>query len=364
MSMTLGPDRAARNARFGHHLDIFRHMAAPRTAPWEVARSAATSQHIIETATAHGLESATCLLGTGLSLSDLANPATEVLPAQELTIIRNVIGRLGDRPGLGMETGSRYHLADTGILGYALMASPTLGDAIDLACRYIALTASYLTLAAPEVTGTEAIIAFDDTQVPADVRQFLVERDFAMLLRIMPLLIGPAAPPMAFQLELADLQLAAELVEVDNLSFTIEKTHRNALTFSADLVTRPMVAADPQAAAICIRQCEELLNRRRTRRGVSAAVRMRLIQESAQIPSMATVARELCITERTLHRRLGAEDTSFRALVDEVRATLAAELLTSGFTVDETARRLGYSETAAFTRAHIRWNGHPPSRRG
>ena len=42
---------------------------------------------------------------------------------------------------------------------------------------------------------------------------------------------------------------------------------------------------------------------------------------------------------------------------------VTAELLNSGLTVEETARRLGYSETAAFTRAHARWNGQPPSRR-
>ena len=35
----------------------------------------------------------------------------------------------------------------------------------------------------------------------------------------------------------------------------------------------------------------------------------------------------------------------------------------AGFTVEETAGRLGYSETAAFSRAYSRWNGHPPSRR-
>jgi len=329
---------------------------------WEVARSAATSRHLIETATQHGLDAATCLAGTGLSLRDLADPHIEVPAAQELAIIRNMIGRLGNLPGLGMETGARYSLADTGILGYALMASPTFGEAVDVACRYTALTASYLNLAAPRLSDTEAVVAFDAAHVPADVRQFLVERDFGVLLRILPMLIGADAPPMALRLELSEVQLPASLTQVENLSITIEKASRNALIFPADLVTRPMPAADPQTAAICIRQCEELLNRRRTRRGVSAAVRMRMIQDSARIPSMATVARELCITERTLHRRLAAEGTSYRALLEEVRATLAAELLNSGFRVEETARRLGYSETAAFTHAYTRWNGHPPSR--
>lgn len=330
---------------------------------WDVALSSATGRHILETARQHGLDAATCLSGTGLTSEELADPDTEVYASQELTIIRNLIGRLGDQPGLGMETGSRYNLADTGILGYALLASPTFGDAIDVACRYVALTASYLCLVGPELTNTEAVIAFDDAQIPRDVRRFLLERDFAILLRILPFLLGASHSPLTVRVEFADLRLPTDMVEIENLTVMVAKTSRNALIIPADLVNQPMPAADPQAAAICVRQCEDLLNRRRARRGISAAVRMRMIQDSTQIPSMATIAKELCITERTLHRRLAAEGTGYRALLDEVRTTLAAELLNSGLTVEETARRLGYSESAAFTRAHTRWNGHPPSKR-
>lgn len=78
---------------------------------------------------------------------------------------------------------------------------------------------------------------------------------------------------------------------------------------------------------------------------------------------MVDIASELGVDERTLRRRLTAEGTSYRALLDEVRATLAGELLGSGLTVEETARRLGYSETSAFTHAHTRWHGGPPSSR-
>lgn len=337
----------------------------PGVAPpiWDVALSSATGRHILETGRRHRLDPTVCLSGTGLTAAELQDPATEIYASQELTMIRNLIGRLGDQPGLGMETGMQYNLADTGIFGYALMASPTFGDAIDVACRYAALTDSYLCLVAPEVTTAEAVMVFDDSRIPRDVRRFVIERDFAIMLRLLPLLLGANATPVAVRMELADMQLPVEMVEFDNLTVVVTKGSRSALVMPADLVQRSMPAADAQTAAICIRQCEELLNRRRTRRGFSAAVRTRLIQDSSAIPSMATVAKELCITERTLHRRLAGEGTSYRALLDEVRAALAGELLKSGLTVEQTAQRLGYSETAAFTRAHIRWNGHPPSRR-
>ncbi|QEN15329.1 AraC family transcriptional regulator [Mycolicibacterium sp. CH28] len=359
--MTLGRSQWLDNDRIRQTFDIFRHMPSPMAPVWDVARSSAPGRHILETAVHHGLNPEICLSGTGLTSQGLRDPTSEMHASQELTMIRNLIGRLGDQPGLGTETGARYTFADMGILGYALISSPTVGDAIDVACRYAALSTVYLSLAAPELNNTEAVIGLDNAQVPPDVRRFLLERDFAMFLQILPPLMRGVDAPIAMRLEVADLQLPASLVEIDNVTVTVENAVRNALIVPADLVSQPMPAPDPQTAAICIRQCEELLNRRRTRRGISAWVRMRMIQDSTQIPSMATIARELCITDRTLHRHLAGEGTSYRALADEVRAALAAELLSSGLTVEETARRLGYSETAAFTRAHIRWNGRPPS---
>ncbi len=338
----------------------------PGTTPpaGEIVRSPAPSRYVLETAKEHGLDAQTCLSGTGLTSDDLMNPAAEIRGGQELTIIRNVIGLLGDQPGLGMETGARYTVADIGVLGYALLSSPTVGDAIDVARRYVALTTTYRRLGAPEVNDTEAVITFDDAAIPADVRRFLLERDFAIFLNLLrPLMGGVIHAPTTIRLEVTDPQLPGSLLKIaDNLDIVVENSTRNALILPVHLVTQPMPAADPQTAAICIRQCEELLNRRSARRGISESIRMRIIQDSTRIPSMATIAHELCITERTLHRRLAAEGTSYRALLDEVRATLAAELLQAGLTVEETARRLGYSETAAFTRAHTRWNGQPPSR--
>jgi AraC-like DNA-binding protein len=337
---------------------------AGRLVPFDVVRSVAASRHIVATAVRHGMNAAHCLSGSGLSVADLDDPATAVRAEQELTIVRNVISRLGDRPGLGKEAGSLYTLADTGILGYAMMASPTFGDALRVASRYAGLTPSYFTIAGPQVTGTEAVLEFDTTAAPTDVRHFMLERDLAMLMRLLPTLLRPVDGPITVRVQLNDSARPVEVLAADDLELVVESATRNAVILSAALIERPMPVADAQTAAMCIRQCEDLLNRRLARQGLSASVRTRIIQDSATIPSMAEIAAELCITERTLHRKLLAGGTSFRALLDEVRSTLATEMLDSGLTVEETARRLGYSEAAAFTRAHIRWTGVPPSKRG
>jgi AraC-like DNA-binding protein len=78
--------------------------------------------------------------------------------------------------------------------------------------------------------------------------------------------------------------------------------------------------------------------------------------------SMKTVARILGSSERTLHRRLTDEATSFRALVDEVRRSRAITFLEHGASVPELALVLGYAEVTAFYRAFKRWTGTTPER--
>ena len=76
--------------------------------------------------------------------------------------------------------------------------------------------------------------------------------------------------------------------------------------------------------------------------------------------SMEAVARILGCSERTLHRRLTDDGTSFRGLVDEARRSRAVALLENGAAVPEVAAVLGYAEETAFYRAFKRWTGTTP----
>jgi AraC-like DNA-binding protein len=77
-------------------------------------------------------------------------------------------------------------------------------------------------------------------------------------------------------------------------------------------------------------------------------------------PLLNALARKLGMSERTLRRKLRAERTSFRALLDEVRRTSALELFRAGRSVTEAAFLLGFSETSALSRAYRRWHGSSP----
>lgn len=334
-------------------------------ADWDVPRPVATSRHLLEAARLHGVVADDCLAGTEVTLADLENSATEVQAGQELAILRNILARVGDPRAFARDVGLQYNFANMGILGYALLASPTLGDAVNVGCRFATLSSSFLRITRCD-TDAGAVIEFDDSQVPADVREFMRERDVYAMINLAPLLIGQIGQlesDVALTIELPGIDVPAERLDFPGLTVEIDTSStRSAVTIPTEVLQLPMPAADAATAQACVQQCEDLLEARRQRRGMAALVRARLVRDPGQLPSMAAVADELCITERTLHRRLTAEHTSYRALVDEVRAMLAAALLESGLTVEETARQLGYSETAAFTRAFIRWTGTPPSK--
>ena len=73
------------------------------------------------------------------------------------------------------------------------------------------------------------------------------------------------------------------------------------------------------------------------------------------------VARALGCSRQTLYRRLKTEGTTFEQVLDDLRRRLALRYMREGLSVKETAYRLGFSESAAFSRAFKRWTGRSPS---
>ena len=73
------------------------------------------------------------------------------------------------------------------------------------------------------------------------------------------------------------------------------------------------------------------------------------------------VAGLLAIHRRTLNRRLQDRGTTFREVLDDVRSSVARELLAdSNIGLDDIAASLGYAGVSPFMRAFGRWTGETP----
>ena len=328
---------------------------------WAVPRGTEGVRIMVEGAVAQGMTTTTCLAGTGIQPPDLADENAQIWAHQEFAVIRNLLAELGDLPGLGAGIGAYSTIGRTGVIGFMMLAGPTVRAALERAIPYLALSPTHLRFALEEGDEVVYAVAADD-EIPPDVRAFVVERDLA----------GLAA---AFRGAQIDLQLAgvettlgpasaALLAEAWRLepAAVVPGCATNRLVIPRERLDERLPQADENTARLFEQQCREVLDARLARVGVAGQVRSRLRHERGDWPSMADVAADLHVDERTLRRRLTAEGTSFRRLVDEVRHGRALELLGQGAAVSEVASELGYSETATFTRSFTRWEGVSPSR--
>lgn len=311
-----------------------------------------------------GLPVTGVLKGTSVTPADLDDPEGEVSTADEVTMARNVLRAVPDPASVGVAVGGRINLTNLGMFGFAAMASGTLRELISIGLRFFSLSTLHVSIDLSEGLA-DCEIVLDASHLPDDVRRFFIERDIAAIVATVPAFVHPvlARHVDAIRVELAldeeYLRPLFDSIAVRGVEYDRDGT---AIRFPRDILDEPLPQADPHTLAVCVAQCEQILERRQRRHGLSAQVRSSLLSAPGEMPGLDAVAASLHMHPRTLRRRLAEEGTSFRALTNDVRATLATELLSQvGLTVEQVARRLGYAETAAFNHAFSRWFGIAPN---
>ena len=137
----------------------------------------------------------------------------------------------------------------------------------------------------------------------------------------------------------------------------------NALVLPRPVLELSCAAADPALLGMLDRYATERLRRTPASATFVDRVRAELSEELHDgDPSAEGLARRLKMSVRTLNRKLAAEETSYRQLLDRLRHRLAVRLLNDRrVSVSEVAFLAGFSELSAFNRAFKRWTGLTPS---
>ena len=127
-------------------------------------------------------------------------------------------------------------------------------------------------------------------------------------------------------------------------------------------LARPVAVADITLTGYLDRLAEQVLATLGSERTVRERVRRVLWSELTEaVPSLGSVAKALGASARTLQRQLRDEQTSFAAVLAELRREMAPSLLRDGqLAVSEVGFLLGYEDPSAFQRAFRRWFGRSP----
>lgn len=268
-----------------------------------------------------------------------------------------------DCPDLGLRVSARQDLDMLGPLALAIRNSPTLAEVMECTARYLFVHAPALNIALdPDPYGAADIRALryevrsGDRPIPVqgtDLGLGFVHRAIQRLvgdrygLRSVELPYHPAAPtavyerffgaPVRVGRPAALLRVPRELA-TRSLTGGDEKLHRLAMAFLA-----AQTAADGTATAPRVR----------------TTVRQLL---GTVAPEVTAVAELLTVHPRTLQRRLAAEDTSFAAILDEVRRERAQYYLTATtMPMTQITALLGLAEQATLTRCCRRWWNSTPT---
>lgn len=329
---------------------------------WNYPRTPAGILVLVEFGARRGISVGDLLAGSRISQADLRAPDVEIAAGQELRVLTNLVRALGDPVRLGIEAGQEFHFATYGIWGLALLSRATGRDALDFAMRFLPLTHAFTAISFREFSD-HGVLSFDEPDLPAELRDFIVARDMVAAALLMRETVGQ--DPALNRLEMRASQpdpSGGPLPRIFGAAIHCDAA-ANRIVVAPSYLNQALPQSNPVTAAMTETMCRQRLNQqKRGLRSGTISHRYRAAYADQPPKSLPAFARLANMSERTLKRRLQAEGTSFRALTAEGRRAKAEALLADDtLTIGEIAEELGFSDLSSFSQAFKRWTGLAPS---
>jgi AraC-like DNA-binding protein len=297
------------------------------------------------------------LKGTDLSEAWLKDESTLISPAHYLTIVNNALDETKD-PALALHLGQQPNLGELGIWGYAIISSPTLGEANQVAMQFWELNGSLVTISykkEDDCSTWEIHPAFPMDSLRTWI--FAVEELLSTFFSGADFIANQEFQITEILLSYPDPghgDLYREMFDCPVYFSRDADLFRICFPFE-DI---PTSMGNPQLAAICKQQCQELLAKLKGSDELIGSIRDAIIASLGQFPHLPEIAGQLAMSPRTLRRRLFERNTTYQHILDEIRVELAKEyIVTTNLSVDQIASRIGFSEATTLRRAFKKWTG-------
>lgn len=322
---------------------------------------AAAYARLVDVVTERGHTRAEILAAARIDADVLADEQGCLTLAQVEALLGHVF-ELEPAAELAHAVGKRTTLMSHGWLTIAALSAPTLGDALALVAEHFALVCPLLTVSLHEERGHTKIQLTSACSTSRGVESF----HLAMLLTSIKVHVPNVSRAGALP---AGLRVAAALhrpgrpswADALGIEVAYEPPHHELTVPTLALAAR-LPLADARVHAMSVRRCRAELEARPSPSQTAASVRSVLHESGPPFLDLAATAKRLAMSSRSLRRRLRAEGTSFRSVLDEVRSTFADLWLEDPTrSITEIGLDLGYTDSANFARAYRRTNGLSPS---
>lgn len=319
-------------------------MSSSEPTLWSIALKGA-----LEAFASIGLDAARICEEAGINPEVLEDPNGRV-PLSVTARIWPAAARQWNAPGLGLWAGNALHFGKLEALDYALATATTVGESLSRSERYWHVVTGGATGVRVEGNGTVELLGYGFPDL----------RDYALAATVLRLGIVGATPR---KVTVAGAPRAAPREYVARLGCPVDlEADRTTIVLTLSTLAQPISQRFPGLRTTVEHELERLLDGAHSSRDPLAEVRRELTTLLGPTePTLDGVAARLHVSPRQLQRRLSAHGASFSGLLADARRVLAELYLARGtMNVAEIAYLLGYSESAAFSRAFKRWTGKAP----
>lgn len=274
--------------------------------------------------------------------------------------------QLTGRSDLGFELGRLIKMTSHDLLGYGMLGCHTVDEVLRLVARHYHLMTETFTLRYQrDPAGSGEAIYTPAMAMPLEMLRFYLEALAIAHDNQLRLMVGSAGG--AYDIYMA-MPAPPHLPRYHALAPTRFHFDDGALpgvrvVMGPALLERALPYADVNLVKEIDRRCSALGQRLpASSQDWVEYVRMVLRQSEGETPTLEGIALANHVSTRTIDRHLRRENLSFRELLHEVRFERACRMLReSDATVAQIALRLGFSDSANFSRAFRRAVGVTPS---
>lgn len=317
---------------------------------------------VMKTLVHKGLDTEAFCRFAGFDASVLAS-ADARIPGDELERLTNAAARFSGDEFFGLHQGQLMEFADMGVLGYVMMHSRTIADALAAYRRYNDILCSGFNLDWETGGGMAAIRLYRPDGAP--LSRHCAEDMAGSLLRLIGKLANRPVPLRKAGFMHGEPGDTAPYLPVFGIYPTFgEREH--ALYVDEETLNYSVMYSDPKLLSIFEELARETLDGLRRTEPEGGRMTERVEQwiracMPVQYPSLRQTADHFEMSVRTLQNRLKQEGTTFSDAANRVRKEIAMACLgQEKFTVGDIAYALHFSEPSAFQNAFKKWTGMSP----
>jgi AraC-like DNA-binding protein len=300
-----------------------------------------------------GLDVASLFAAARIDPASLEGPGARVA-TEKISHLWELAVERSRNPALALAQHQVARPAAFDVVGYTMMSCENLRGAFERLVRYLLILSDCLTMTTAEDDDTyriDFVLFGGERPVPRQRIEFI----FVAVIGFCRWISRSDIAPRAIELAHSAPPDRAPYNSVFRCPVSFD-AERNSLIFSRADMSLALPTSNPQLAELHERYAGEYLrhfDHAQTSYRVREAIVRRLPDGE---PRRDQVAVELCMSERTLQRRLEEEKTSFVQLLDDTRRELADQYLGRlHLSLAQAAYLLGFADQSSFFRACRRW---------